>query len=171
MEEILDLFAGIDHPSLPAFEKLTAHLPVEEQARYRNLIFKATLNRYNHLSERMRAFFRVFVRKNRQQYLDYVVAETLLGELRYPATELDMLYKTVYLLEKAGSGLNAQKRPKAKKRRMEATTAGLAFSLSLAFQSPYALSTLHQKMRTDLLDEGDLKDLRLLPGHPMIKKP
>jgi hypothetical protein len=135
---------------------------------YRELVFRASLSEYSHTGERMRSFFRVFIMKYRQEFLDYLLEKTMLGQMRYPLSDMEMLYKTDYLLDKSRPLVQSMRRPGVKRSR-KTSGASLAYSLCMAFQSPYALSTLHQKMRTDRFDEGDLKDLKLRLGHPMIK--
>jgi hypothetical protein len=123
-------------------------LPLAEQQSYAEQIFRDCLAPYGRLNKRLRLFCSNFVKNRKQEFLDYLHNQTLLGELRYRLQNPELLYKVGYLLEQRLNGCPA--------------TGELAFALLLAFDYHYRLSTLHRKMRSGRLDEIDLHEISCL---------
>ncbi|GHT43418.1 hypothetical protein FACS189438_0560 [Bacteroidia bacterium] len=140
-----ELVKGVKHPSVSLFNEKMQLLPPTEQQSYTEQIFRDSLSQYGRLNKRLRLFCINFVKSRKQEFLDYLHNQTLLGELRYQLQNPELLYKVGYLLEQGRNGCPA--------------TRELAFALLLPFDYHYRLSTLHRKMCSDRLDEIDLHEI------------
>lgn len=106
--------------SVPNFKKAIAHLPVEEQKRWKEKLFITSLFYYKEKSGYLKSFLNAFVESHRQEYLNYLQEQTLPGQNRYPLQLPKIVQKMIVSTE------STTDKPKSSKRH-------LAFCLQSAF--------------------------------------
>jgi hypothetical protein len=77
------LLGGEKHPSVSGFEKKLAGLPAGEQKECRDEAFSDCLYNFHEHPKNYQTFLMNLVDKQRQEWLDFLHGNTLLGHTRY----------------------------------------------------------------------------------------
>jgi hypothetical protein len=116
-----------------------------EREKWLLTAFRAGTQEWKQASPTYRKFLKDLTQARRQEFLDYLHRETLLGDMRYPLDDPGLFYQMAYELE------GMQKNYKY-------ASTHLAFSLLLSFGIDLKLSTLHKYMKEKRLTTADWRD-------------
>jgi hypothetical protein len=146
MHDLKKLFEGVHHLSVSTFRDRIAALPPAKQKAYCHKAFECSLQGFDGYSDRYRSFFCRMVHAYRQDFLHYLQEKTVMGQLRYPPQDGELLMKMVYLMEQGNPLPGASSR-------------SLAFALILSFGYDLKINTMNQYMKIRQAEPSDLADL------------
>lgn len=144
-QDLKKLF-GSEVPSVRKFVEKLSKLSAEEQEFYYMAAYHTAFCEWLRLGVRYRLFLHDLIQHDWQRSLNFLLNCTIMGTLRYPLQEHDLVIKLIALLE-------------GKKKGYTPSYNHLAFSIQLAFPNFYKLSTFGDKLRTIRLDTDELLDL------------
>lgn len=133
-------------PTLQHFQEVVMNLPEKERAGFMKDIFGLAFSGWRNLNRVHRKFLIVLIKNERQQFMDFVRKDTVLGEFLYDLNDKELFVKILNLLE----------RPSKKRR---SSYSKLAFSVLLGFRVDLKIKGLSDKIRYAKAEVDDLYDL------------
>lgn len=159
-DELKALF-GKKKPSVSKFETLLSELPPVRRLYYRQLAYRVPLYEWDYLTVDYKTLLTVFLTRDWQRSIDYLLGHTVLGELRFELQEPDIIQRFIGLME--GRAFNH-----------EASFVHLDFSLRLSFSYDYNIEYFGDKLRKRILTATDLnmlKDKTPVTNEPGTREP
>lgn len=133
-------------PTLQHFQEIVMNLPKKKRSGFIKDIFGLAFSEWRNLNVAYRIFFVELIKNERQQFLDFVRMDTILGEFLYDVRDEDLFIKILNLLEFPD---NKQK----------TGCMGLSFSLLLGFNMDFQVKSLSNKIRYARVEMIDLCEL------------
>ena len=144
-EEIKTLLDG-KRPSVRNFKNALTRFSAAEQEMYYRKAYQAMLSEWAGMPEWYLTFFIQLVRNDWQRFLDFLLSDTILGQLRYSLQNATMFKKVCSLLER-----HTKDTPVSYNH--------LAFAISLCFQVRLKISTFSDQLRTSTFYPEELMEL------------
>jgi len=141
-EEIKSLF-GKKKMTIPNFNRAIKELSHEKQQRWIEKVIITSLCHFTEKGITMQAFLRTFMKSYRQEYLNYMVKHTLLGENRYQLSDTRTFQKITAFMEKENTV--------ACRRNL-----GFRLQLSFEFDPPVTIDTQCNQMMNEVVQAEDL---------------
>ena len=146
MKELLTTLFNGAKPSVSLYQQCLTSMPAEEQQAFRRKTYAIALSEWNELNLPYRLFLVRLIKSERQEFLDYLHDETILGQFLYDMEELNLFLKVLNLLAKP-----------CKNHKTSYTQ--LSFSLLLSFNMGLKIKTLSDKIRYAKADSFDFVEL------------
>ncbi|MDR1937398.1 MAG: hypothetical protein LBQ73_02725, partial [Tannerellaceae bacterium] len=135
-----------NNPSVRRFEAWLSGESPAERERYYRIAWHASLHQWGQCPKKYRVFLVNLIRHDWQGFLNYILDETVIGELRHPVENADLLKKAFHLLAQSHT-----------KHRVSYNH--LSFTLLLAFELRLKVSVLGDQIRTRSFYPEELLDL------------
>lgn len=132
-------------PTCASFDEKLLTLDAAMREKYRLALCRLAFGYYDKLPPAYRRFTDKYLKHDRHLYTDYLARHTALSRLRYPLHNPEMLISVLHLLENAD-------------RRGRVFYHHLASCLLLAFEYPYKLNTLGEKIARAVPDAETVRD-------------
>ncbi|WP_233564362.1 MULTISPECIES: hypothetical protein [Parabacteroides] len=133
-------------PTLQHFRKIVMNLPTRERAGFMKEAFGLAFSEWRSLDVVYQKFLVALIKSERQQFVEFVRKETVLGEFLYDLKNEDLFVRILNLLE----------RPSKKHK---TSYSRLAFSVLFAFNVDWEIKGLSDKIRYAKVDRDDLFEL------------
>lgn len=143
--ELQALFGGAE-PTVKYYQRVLKDMPIGDSREFRKQTYGLALADWKNLNGSYQDFLVALIKSERQQFIDYVRNDTVLGEFLYDLQDTDLFQKIMNLLEKPS-------------KKQKISYSRLAFSLLLAFNIPLKVKVLSDKIRYARIDTDELIDL------------
>ena len=144
-ELLIALFDG-HKPSVRKYYEFLERMPLEQRGIFCKQMYGTALAEWNELQPAYQLFLIRLIKKERQQFVDYIRKETLLGKFLYEIDELNLLLKV----------LNLWMQPH---KNIKPSYTDISFSLSLTFNTNLSIKYLADKIRYSRMDSFDFAEL------------
>lgn len=144
-ELLIALFDG-HKPSVRKYYEFLERMPLEQRGIFCKQTYGIALAEWNELEPAYQLFLIRLIKKERQQFVDYIRKETLLGKFLYEPDELNLLLKV----------LNLWMQPH---KNIKPSYTDISFSLSLTFNTNLSIKYLADKIRYSRMDSFDFAEL------------
>ena len=144
-EQLIALFGG-HRPSVRKYYEYLECMPLEQRGIFCKQTYGIALAEWNELGPAYQQFFICLIKKERQQFVDYIREDTVLGKFLYEADDLNLLLKVLNLWMQPYENI----KPSYTK---------ISFSLLLAFNINLSIKYLSDKIRYSRLDSFDFVEL------------
>lgn len=144
-ELLIALFDG-HKPSARKYYEFLERMPLEQRGIFCKQTYRIALAEWNELQPAYQLFLIRLIKKERQQFVDYIRKETLLGKFLYEIDELNLLLKV----------LNLWMQPH---KNIKPSYTDISFSLSLTFNTNLSIKYLADKIRYSRMDSFDFTEL------------
>lgn len=144
-EQLMALFAGAK-PSVSKYHAILDEMPLEQRGIFCKQTYGIALSEWGDLTPVYRLFLVRLIKSERQEFVEYVRNETVLGQLLYELDELNLFLKV----------LNLWMQPD---RNHKFSYTELAFSLSFFLKTDLSIKYLSDKIRYARMDSYDFADL------------
>lgn len=132
-KKLEDLFPKGKVPDVDEFNRELDAMSEEGRIRFRKKIYRLAFIVWHALPQKYKEFIVGVIVHDRQAYADFVIEETVIGEMRYPLRYPVLFIRMLHLTEAvdclAGVSLN-----------------GLAMSVEISFRTPWLISTMGDKI-------------------------
>lgn len=145
MEEELKSQLGPE-PTVCNFHEVLNRMTPEARSLCRKKMYGLALSGWSTLSLAYRRFLLRLIKSERQQFIDYIRQDTVLGELLYNLKDPDLFKKLLHLLE-------------CPTQKYKPSYTELSFSLLLGFSIPLKVKTLSDQIRYMYPDTDELLEL------------
>jgi len=135
-------------PTVAIYDEVVKTLSNEEKLKLDRKIFRLAFGYWSDLPRYYRSFLLRLYRHDRQNFLNLLLQHSPLGMMRFPITRPKMLIKMFHLLEATQRGHKPSNRH-------------LAFSMLLAFDFRYAITTMAIYLSTK---SPDAEEVLMLAG-------
>lgn len=146
MKELLTALFNGATPSVSLYQQCLTSMPAEERQTFRRKTYAIALSEWSELNSPYRLFLVRLIKSERQEFLDYLHDETILGQFLYDMEDLNLFLKVLGLLAKPS------------KNHITSYTK-LSFSLLLSFNMNLKIKTLSDKIRYAKADTFDFVEL------------
>ena len=133
-------------PTVQHFNEIVINLPENEKAGFVKGTFGLAFSEWGNLNVAYREFLVALIKSKRQQFVEFVRKDTVLGEFLYDLKDKELFVKILNLFE----------RP-SKKHKISYSK--LAFSFLLGFKMDLEVKGLSDKIRYAKVDTDDLVEL------------
>ena len=144
-EQLIALFDG-HKPSVRKYYEFLERMSLEQRGIFCKQTYGTALTEWNELQPAYQLFLIRLIKKERQQFVDYIRKETLLGKFLYEPDELNLLLKV----------LNLWMQPH---KNIKPSYTDISFSLSLTFNTNLSIKYLADKIRYSRMDSFDFAEL------------
>ena len=144
LKEMQSLFGTA--PTCASFDGKLLTFDAATREKYRIGLCRLTFGYYDRLPPAFRNFADKYMKHDRHLYTEYLTCRTGLSRLRYPLHNPELLISLLHILENAD-------------RRGRISYHQLAASLLLAFDYPYKLNTLGEKIARAVPDAETVRDI------------
>lgn len=144
-ELLIALFDG-HKPSVRKYYEFLERMPLEQRGIFCKQTYGTALAEWNELKPAYQLFLIRLIKKERQQFVDYIRKETLLGKFLYELDDLNLLLKV----------LNLWMQPH---KNIKPSYTDISFSLSLTFNTNLSIKYLADKIRYSRMDSFDFAEL------------
>lgn len=132
-KKLEDLFPKGKVPDVDVFNRELDAMSEEGRMRFREKIYRLGFIIWHALPKKHKEFIVGVIIHDRQAYADFVIEETVIGEMRYPLRYPVLFIRMLHLTEAVecltGASLNS-----------------LAMSVVIAFRTPWLISTMGDKI-------------------------
>lgn len=144
-EQLIALFGG-HKPSVKKYHEYLKRMPLEQRGIFCKQTYGIALAEWNKLEPAYQLFLIRLIKKERQQFVNYVRKETVLGKFLYEPDELNLLLKV----------LNLWMQPY---QNIKPSYTEISFSLLLIFNINLSVKYLSDKIRYSRMDSFDFAEL------------
>lgn len=133
-------------PTVQHFNEIVMNLPEKDRAGFVKDTFGFAFSEWRTLNVAYRKFLVALIKSERQQFVDFVRKDTVLGEFLYDLKDKELFVRMLNLLE----------RPSKK---YKTSYSRLAFSFLLGFKMDLEVKGLSDKIRYAKVETDDLVEL------------
>ena len=144
-EQLIALFGG-HRPSVRKYYEYLECMPLEQRGIFCKQTYGIALAEWNELGSAYQQFFICLIKKERQQFVDYIREDTVLGKFLYEADDLNLLLKVLNLWMQPYENIKLY-------------YTKIYFSLLLAFNINLSIKYLSDKIRYSRMDSFDFVEL------------
>jgi hypothetical protein len=144
-EDLLALF-GDAKPSVTKYHAFVNGMPPEKRGIFCKQTYATAFSEWAVLTPPYRLFLIRLIKSERQQFIEYVRNETILGEFLYEPEELNLFLKVVNILEQPCIN-------------HKTSYTDLAFSLSFFLKTDLSVKYLSDKIRYAKMDSLDFVEI------------
>ena len=133
-------------PTVQHFHEIVMNLPKEERSGFMKDTFGFAFSEWRNLNVAYRKFLVALIKSDRQQFVEFIRKDTVLGEFLYDLKDKELFVRILNLLE----------RPSKKHR---SSYSELAFSVLIGFSIDLKVKALSDKIRYARAETDDLFEL------------